>query len=176
MGYPSLFDDILGLSLSGCQLDNSCPVTAWESLHTTVWMLLFWCILTVQCIKFVLLPLKVTVENQNMQRTLSFACIFKFMSLNMHKKNLNMKCILIWQICKNMHPHRAQLCWLSDGATMPRSCKWAWVWLGWLRRLACCCHSAAAPSVAEAMEVGFLPALDGDQADMFTDTLRTTCY
>ena len=29
-------------------------------------------------------------------------------------------------------------------------------------------HSAVAPSVAEAMEAGFLPALDEDQADMFT--------
>ena len=49
-------------------------------------------------------------------------------------------------------------------------------------------HSAVAPSVAEAMEAGFLPALDEDQADMFTplelrlplacctDTLRTTGY
>ena len=41
-----------------------------------------------------------------------------------------MKCILIWQICKNMHPH------FADGATVPRCCKWAWVWLGWLQRLA----------------------------------------
>ena len=28
-------------------------------------------------------------------------------------------------------------------------------------------HSAVAPSVAEALEAGFLPALDEDQADMF---------
>ena len=32
------------------------------------------------------------------------------------KKNLNMKCILIWQICKNMHPHRAPLCWWCQSA------------------------------------------------------------
>ena len=29
-------------------------------------------------------------------------------------------------------------------------------------------RSAVAPSVAEAMEAGFLPALDEDQSDMFT--------
>ena len=52
----------------------------------------------------------------------------------------------------------------------------------------CGCYSVVAPSVAEAMEAGFLPALDKDQADMFTpsppgrrscsctDTLRTTGY
>ena len=34
-----------------------------------------------------------------------------------------------------------------------------------LRRCGC---SAVAPSVAEAMEAGFLPALDKDQADMLT--------
>ena len=45
------------LSLA-CQLDNSCPVAAWELLHTTKWTLLFWCTLTTQCIKFVLLQLR----------------------------------------------------------------------------------------------------------------------
>ena len=56
---------------------------------------------------------------QNMQCTLSFACIFKFMSLYMHNKNLNMKCILVWQICNNtsMHPHRAPLCWWCHSAS-----------------------------------------------------------
>ena len=49
-----------------------------------------------------------------------------------------------------------------------------------LRRCGC---SAVAPSVAEAMEAGFLPALDKDQAYMFTsrsssctNTLRTKGY
>ena len=51
-----------------------------------------------------------------------------------------------------------------------------------------CSGTLRLPSVAEAMEAGFLPALDKDQADMFTpsppgrrscsctDTLRTTGY
>ena len=37
--------------------------------------------------------------------------------------------LLIWQICKNMRPH------VADVATVPRCCKWACVWLGWLRCL-----------------------------------------
>ena len=45
------------LSLA-CQLDNSCPVAARELLHKTKWTLLFWCTLTTQCIKFVLLQLR----------------------------------------------------------------------------------------------------------------------
>ena len=58
-----------------------------------------------------------------------------------------------------MHPH------FADGA-LPLQV--AWVWLGWLRLLADWGYSAVAPSVVEAMEAGFVPALDEDQADMFT--------
>ena len=92
-----------------------------------------------------------------------------------------MKCILIWQICKSMHPH------FADGAMVSCCCKWAWVWLGWTPCRRC---SAVAPFVAEAMEAGFfpaaafLPALDEDQANMLpywscacsTNPLRTTDY
>ena len=72
-----------------------------------------------------------------------------------------MKCILIWQICKNMHQH------FADGATVPSHCKLAWVWLRWLWRLACGNHSAVAASAAQAMEAqaDFLPAVDKDQAN-----------
>ena len=68
-------------------------------------------------------------------------------------------------MCTSTGPH------FADGATVPRrctTCTWAWVRLGWLRRLADGGHFAVAPSVAEAMEAGFLPAPDEDQADMFT--------
>ena len=65
-------------------------------------------------------------------------------------------------MCTPTGPH------FADRATVPRSCKWAWVWLGRLRRLAG--GGDSAPSVAEVMEAGIqvLPALDEDQADMFT--------
>ena len=69
-----------------------------------------------------------------------------------------------------MHPH------FADGATVPRRCKWACVWLGSPRRLACSCRSAVASSVAEAMEGGFLPALDEDQAEMFTPSELPLCW
>ena len=52
---------------------------------------------------------------------------------------------------------------------VPCCCKWEWVWLGLLLLMIAgggC--SAVAPSVAEAMEAGFLPALGEDQADIFT--------
>ena len=53
---------------------------------------------------------------------------------------------------------------------VPCRCKWAWVWLGWLRLLACWGYSAVAPSVAEAMEAGSVPALDKHQAYLFTQS------
>ena len=56
----------------------------------------------------------------------------------------------------------------ADGAMVPCSCTWAWAWLGWLRRLAGGGHSAVAPYVVEAIKADILPALDEDQADMFT--------
>ena len=56
-----------------------------------------------------------------------------------------------------MRPH------FADGAKVPCCCKWVWVWVGWLWS-----HSAVARSVAEAMMADFLPALDEEQADMFT--------
>ena len=60
-GYPISWD--LGCPVCvACQVDDSCAVAARVSLHTTVWMLLFWCMLTTQCIEFVLLPFKVTVQ------------------------------------------------------------------------------------------------------------------
>ena len=36
----------------------------------------------------------------------------KFLSKTVHSH-----CILIWQICKNMHPHRAPLCWWCHSAS-----------------------------------------------------------
>ena len=71
-------------------------------------------------------------------------------------KNLNMHCILIWQICKNMHP---PLCWWCQCASLLQ------VGVGLTRMAATPSRrrSAVAPSVAEAMEAGFLPALDEDQ-------------
>ena len=51
---------------------------------------------------------------------------------------------------------------------VPCLCKSVWVWLRWLLLLASSSYSTVDPSVAEAMEAGFLPAPDTDQAYMFT--------
>ena len=60
-----------------------------------------------------------------------------------------------------MHPHFAD----SDSA-LQLQVGVGLVWMAVTPR--CGSYSALAPSVAEAMEAGFLPALDEDQADMFT--------
>ena len=142
-----------------CQLDDSCPVAARESLHTTVGKFLFLCMLTTQCIKFVLVQIRGLSRwqqsrarptasagtpiyravwgfsssiarlvashspkkchpkclsklcvTQNMQRSLSFACIFKFMPLYMNNKKT-------WKWCAYWYDKYAKICipfvWLT---------------------------------------------------------------
>ena len=174
-----------------CQLDYFCPVAVWESLHTTIWTL------TMQCIKFVLLPLKVTVQIRGLSKwqqsqalpttsagtpvdqavwgfSSSNARLGKSLAKKMYifAKNLNMKCILIYATPLCWWCHSASLLQVGVGLTLMVATP--------SRR-----SSAVAPSVAEAMEAGFLPPLDEDQAYMLlvprrscacTDTLRTTVY
>ena len=72
-----------------------------------------------------------------------------------------MKCILIWQICKNMMVPRCLAAASGRGSDSD-----GWHWVQPWRLAGCEGNSALAPSVAEAMEAGFLPALDEDQANM----------
>ena len=62
----------------------------------------------------------------------------------------------------------ARLRSLADGAIRCHCASQLRVGVGLTRMAATPRHSAVAPSVVEAMEAGFLPALDEDQADMFT--------
>ena len=62
----------------------------------------------------------------------------------------------------------ARLGSLADCAIRCHCASQLLVGVGLTRMAATPRHSAVAPSVDEAMEAGFLPALDEDQADMFT--------
>ena len=60
-----------------------------------------------------------------MQRTLSSACIFKSMSLCMHKQNLEYEVHTNMTNMQNYAPPTRPH--FADGATVPRCFKWAWV-------------------------------------------------
>ena len=64
----------------------------------------------------------------------------------------------------NMQKYAPPLCWWCQSASLLQ----VDVGLSWMDVTPRRRHSAVAPSVAEAMVAGFLPALDKDQADMFT--------